>query len=663
MAKSVCLSVLMFLFSAAGLCGMPEVKCSLGAARAKTDDGKLVVSTGLVQREYKWTGSGLVTVGLKDIEADREWARETKELADWRFEGLSPDAKGELQGIEAQVSDDEGFTSKHIKVVSTVKYLEAGVVLQHVVWVYPGAPGFRTQLHAKTIKDKSLGGSGKPDEAVDQGDYLPVDLDTQALRLIGYYSDTQHRNTRETPILKEETLEPGQKPGSARWASILAASSEAAGLMLVKESHKCVNTYGAHTGGFSWDAAGLRVDGLGWHSGSFSHDRYRACWASWLVFWHGDDDDMMLALKRFDRARYPVDPNRDIYIMANTWGSGGGPGSSRAAAREEQVLKEIKSAADMGIDIQQIDDGWQDRQWLPGKSAYPTGWGNVRKAAQDEGIKLGLWGAWRIPLDKLKTNYEKGNFLSYKLDFMRLSNMGQAESMMAKTREFILHTGHKVRINWDTTEQPPRVGYFFAREYGNIYLANRKPRNPPNAVYIPWLVLRDTWHLSKYLNLNKFQITVQNVDRTDRTISDAHKHPHDYCLAQTLMGCPIFFQQTTLLSDEAKGMLKPLLNLYKKHRNAMYEGYVFPIGDVPDNAGISGFQNHNPDKGNGYLTIFRQLESKNDKAEIALKFLARKKIQIADLVSGETRKVDVPEDGKVEFSLPKAPGFLYLKYE
>jgi hypothetical protein len=181
-------------------------------------------------------------------------------------------------------------------------------------------------------------------------------------------------------------------------------------------------------------------------------------------------------------------------------------------------------------------------------------------------------------------------------------------------------------------------------------------------VYKPYLILRDAWQLSDYLNLNKFQITIQNADRTDPEISDAHLHAHDYCLAQTLMGSPIFFQETRYYNKAARDVLRPLISLYKQYRDEMYRGYVFPIGDEPDNKSWSGFQNHNPDSHAGYLMILRQLHNKQKQNAIALKFLAGKKIRITNLQTKTSRTVKVLQNGKLNFTIDNAPGYLFLKY-
>jgi hypothetical protein len=633
----------------------------------------------------------LTTISLRHLETGREWAEPPNgQKCDWKIHGT--EEPGRLISLEAHPGDDQGFTSGHLEVTATFIYPQGRLSLQYVIWAYPDALGLRTQLRCKRNRKNpaadpaaQAGGHGDRDR---EGivDSFPVSVAHRILHHIGYFAGTQNRNTHELEILKEQKQLDPPAGGQVDWSNILAIREADCGILLVKESHKCVNTpgMGANTGRFTWDKGIIRNTGSGWYLEDFSSDRYRKCWASWVVLFQGSEDDMTLVLKSFDRLRYPIDPERDIYILANTWGSSKDMRSSRMQAREDNIVTEIDSQADLGIDVQQIDDGWQGfdfDSWRPityyelrpddaiyplyrsdTYPVYPQGWRKVRDYARGKGLKLGLWAAIRISADDLIWNYEQGDFRYFKLDYAHLGTMAEVEDLMGKARKLILHSGHTTRINWDVTEKNPRVGYFFGREYGNIYLENRKPEWPPGVVYKPYLVLRDAWQLSKYVNLNKFQITVQNVDRVSRELSDAYRHPHDYCLAQTLMSSPIFFQETQYYTEAARLQLRPLIALYKKHRNAMFRGYVFPIGDVPDNKTWSGFQNHDPGAGQGFVIILRQLHNTQTRKQIALKFLSNQSITLTDLQTGKARRVAVAESGVLDFTIPQAPGYLFLKY-
>ena len=492
-------------------------------------------------------------------------------------------------------------------------------------------------------------------------DFLPVSPRGMTRRLIGYYNDTQNRNTRQTPLKKEETFTVAfQRPEQYDWANIVCLEDAKDGVMLVKESHKCVNQYGVETGDFEVNSYGIANRGTALLPADINPDTYQWCWATWSIVYGAGEENRQTALKKFDRLRYPVDPVRDIYIQANTWGSS----RNQLAAAESNILVEIDKQAELGIDVQQIDDGWQDKNWHPKVETYPNGWTKVMNKAKEKNIKLGLWGAAiPITLDQLKYNYNTGQFISYKLDFASLNNHQKIDALINKVRNFINYTGHKVRVNWDVTENAPRFGYFWAREYGCVYLENRKPDVPKSVIYVPYLVLRDIWHLSKYANINRFQTTIQNIDKIDPKASDAYKHSHSYAIAIGLIGTPLFFQETHFYTPEAIAEIKPILAVYKSQREEIYKNYTFPIGKEPDNQSWSGFQNCAPKGKSGYLFIFREIENQQKQESLNLEFIKNKQLLLTNLISGEKLKVHVGKDGSLDFTIDKPADFRFFKYE
>jgi hypothetical protein len=196
---------------------------------------------------------------------------------------------------------------------------------------------------------------------------------------------------------------------------------------------------------------------------------------------------------------------------------------ARDLSAEDIVLKEIDSQADLGIDVQQIDDGWQApvdgrswqcEQWRPHPEGYPEGWKRVVERAREKGVTWALWAAaQQIPLEDLQRNFDTAGFRHYKLDFANLPDRDAIDALVDKVRAFVGYTGHTVRVNWDVTENPPWYGYFLAREYGLLYLENRKPVWPLSTVYRPHTVLRDTWQLARYIGLNQIQLSVPSVRR------------------------------------------------------------------------------------------------------------------------------------------------------
>jgi len=649
------------------------VKTKLGNAFAQVKGDVLILNTGKVTRTYKMGENGLQTLEIRR-NSDKKDVNNFFDVSlsnDWGISGSIP---GELADIKAEIDDEDGFTSKHIAVTAEYLYPSLNLSLQYIAWLYPDSDGIRTQVGFKQIHPKK---TKSPLVSFGYTEYVPLVSPAQKIRAFGYYNNTQHRNSSETPILREEVI---RSTGKVNWANGLVLEYQNGGIILVKESHKCVNQPGVETGDFEIKESGIGLRGFGMKDHDIGPEKYVYAWANWVVLYEGD---VQSAVKEYDRQRYPVDLGRDLYIMANTWGSTLNPFDGRYAAREENILLEIKSQSDLGIDVQQIDDGWQGQdyqQWRPAAKAvfpkkaslpkgteyqiYPGGWNNLRQTAADKGITPGLWAAWQIPLEDLKWNYDNGDFRYYKLDFARLNTKQVLDDFISKIREFVLYTEHAVRINWDVTENAPRIGYYFGREYGNIYLENRKPVRPENVVYIPHLILRDAWHVSKYINLNKFQVTVQNIDQVDTTGSDAYLHSHPYSVAIALMGSPIFFQETHLYSEESRSQVRDLLKIYKEHREEMFKGYVYPIGDEPDNASWTGFQNHNFDSEKGYLLLFRELHNEQESRTINLNFLEEgRQYTFTNLVSNEKWKSKTGQEAEMEFGIPESPGFLYISYK
>lgn len=510
---------------------------------------------------------------------------------------------------------------------------------------------------------------GSVDDVSGRTGFIPVDASLLQRRYAGYYNDTQHRNTRETPLLRETviTQKVNEKEYNS-WANVLFVEDSKDALIMVKESHKCVNQYGYDTGDFIIEKRGISNTGTSLLPHEILLDKYRHAWASWVIVGENSEDGREYALKSFERKRFPVNLSTDVYIMANTWGSDRGV----EASTEGNVLKEMPIQKSLGIDVQQIDDGYQKPKtkngkqngWYPHPDRYPEGFVNVKRKAEELNLKLGLWyAAMQVSLKEMKDNYDAAGFSFYKLDFAYLRNHSNIEQMIEKIRAYELYTNHKSKVNWDVTENAPRFGFFWAKEYGCVFLENRKPKFPENVVYVPYLVLRDLWHLSKYCNLNKFQGLVQNKDMVDKERSDAYKYSHAYTTAISLMSTPLFFQETQFYSQEALDEIKEVLSAYKKERKSIYQCLVYPIGNEPNNASWTGFQAYNKNTNTGYLNLFREIDNPDKSFSYKLRFLSDCTIKITNLMTGKIFEKEVDKNGNVNFTIENPGEFRMLKYE
>ncbi len=644
------------------------VNLKYDGASAFSNKKEIVVSTGVVEGRWGWTGSGFVSTGFNNLATGTQWGSEQKGvLADWNLGNLDM-GKAKLISVDAAVNDDEKFTSKHIAVVATIEYPKAKLVLKYLIWAYPGASGLRTQLLVKGQK----GFVADPvfNSNLAKTDFLPIKVKGLKFQTVGFYNDHDGRNADSLQMVDVIDFNNPPTADSFHDANMLYAYNDKEGFGLIKESQKVVNEPSVNTGIFVYDEKGVYNTGWGLSTKDIVTDKFRPCWAVWRMVWKGDDDDKQLAVKMFDRKRYPIINKYDIFLMANVWGGG----KSSASASEENILKEISSCADLGIDVCQIDAGWgpdavSKKTWEPAKTVYPQGWTNIMKAANEKGVTMGVWNKAmdliKYP-DRLRGLYDAG-FKYYKIDIAGWDTYNTIDSLTLIARDLVKYSDYTARINWDITHKFIRFGYLYGREYGNLFLQNRRliretDTKPTSHIYIPRRILKDQWMASQYLNLNEILMNVQNTDLVHKDYSNAHLYGNLYSFAIAMMSAPLFFQETWRYNPQVREPLRNLISIYKKHRTEMYNGYVFPIGDLPNDTSWTGFQNYNPDAKTGYFTIFREINNTQSEKSIKLKFLNGKSIQLENLLTGEKETIQVDVNGNVVFKSVKAATFLFYRY-
>lgn len=657
------------------------LKKSFKQAEVSVVNDTIIVRTGKIERKWCWNKHGLLTTSIKNSLQNKEWSKQDAVMVcDWNLPGaIDNNSQATFVSLNVDENNDEGFVSPHLELITQIRYEDARLEIQHVVWVFPNAPGIRTQLRVKALDGFNPEGLPEKEGAKDyyghtlsvpsaQAEYLPLNFNVKNERLYwGYYNDPGSRHDQSRDMLKEELIKgyPIFQDEDINWASGVNVSADNQGICLVKESHKCVNQQGHYTGSFYAGPKGLVSTGWGVEPKEIMTDRFRACWANWTIAYTGGNDEMQLALKQFDRARYPIFPKRDLMIINDTWGPAN-PGGSQFT-KEDYLLKEIPILSDLGVDVLRIDDGWQINPWGGEKELflpnYDDGWKNISDACKKHDVKLGLWVAIQRAKQKdLLFNLKDANIVTWKIDFDHLNDKTAFENRFIGVREVMKNAWMKTQFSFCPEYNHPRYGWYYAKEYGSIYFQNLQEALPEHLAMVPYHVLRQNWLMSKYFNGNKLQVLLQNPKRVDKRLSDAYLHSHAYCFAQGVPFIPVFFQGAQYLDTEGRDELKAFIALYKKHRENIFRSYSFPIGEIPTNASWAGYQFVMEKENQGFFLLFRELHNEEVEKAIQLKFLAGKTIRIKNLETGSTTDKTVSPEGFVDFQISNPAEYVFLSY-
>jgi hypothetical protein len=343
----------------------------------------------------------------------------------------------------------------------------------------------------------------------------------------------------------------------------------------------------------------------------------------------------------------------------------------------------------------------------PDPAKFPNGFGPLCKRAKELGVKLELW---MVPtrldgaLDVLKehpdwvarTNnmtpcdrqpsyggvmltgielcnpdcfrwmkdyflrfYDEG-FTRFKMDTFQCDGFDSLEGDLYDHYEALRRLMHEL-----TTERPGltftqdsthtnRPIYDYYMDYGIIFLENRYQDRPldHNGRYLPWKTLRNLWQVAPYIPPQKLNMELSN---------DEEGYSPEYLLATVMFANPLFWESLAAISPESKERLKPLIALYKEHQAAIYEGHIFPLGDIPDGTAWTGFQSHDPRTGSGYLIVYRE-DNPDESHLFRPKFLSGPTRFESVIGDPSVIVCDDPAQG-IEIALPTQRSFRLYRYE
>ena len=346
-----------------------------------------------------------------------------------------------------------------------------------------------------------------------------------------------------------------------------------------------------------------------------------------------DTEDIYRELWRYSTALSSGDGRGSLFIMSNTWGDR----SQDKAVCEGFMLRELERARDIGVDIVQIDDGWQNgitansalkkggvwegyykensNFWSVNTEKFPRGLKPVIDKAREYGIEIGLWFSPDSSNDFANVDkdietilgfYKEHGVRYFKLDGVKIRNKLCEMRFIRLLDELTKRTDGDIRFNLDVTAED-RFGYLYQQQYGTLFVENRYT---DFTNYFPHNTFKNLWNLAKVLPTRRLQMELLNVRRNADKYKNMPFAPDDYSMdyifATVMPANPLIWMEMTGLNDDDAKQLSKIAGVYKKHAAELFNARVVPIGEAPNGMSFSGYYCENADRKGGHLLLFRE---------------------------------------------------------
>jgi alpha-galactosidase len=352
-----------------------------------------------------------------------------------------------------------------------------------------------------------------------------------------------------------------------------------------------------------------------------------------LLAYSGGRAGMTAALHGLQRQLRRYQPERDGMFLSNTWGDR----SADGRVSEEFLMKEIEAGARLGVDVVQIDDGWQKGMsgnsafgkgawgkfyeadpnfWSPHPTRFPNGLKPLIEAAKAKQMKFGLWFApdsqdgnmhWERDADLILDNFREHGVEYVKIDAVEIPTRKAEANLQKFYGKVLRETDGRVTFDADATAGL-RPTYFGSPTVGPVFVENRYTdwQN-----YWPHLTLRNLWKLSHYVDPLRLRMeflnNTRNLDKYgDDPLAPALYSP-DALFATVMFSSPLGWFEVSNLPEDYQKSVAELVTVWKRERSKLFSGNILPIGEAPDGRAWTGFASVAQDGGSGYVLLFREL--------------------------------------------------------
>ena len=648
---------------------------------ARYEEGLLTIGNELVERVIRLDGARPLSVSFTDKKNNKVWTA-AREVVQFQLPVLDFD----------QTSCDVAFQSVEGGLRAELNYTSPNAQVKQVYWLFEGIPCISSQLFVKggaaqnaELAESEQTGNENAVVLQEYGDIIQSEPDTVdafpisdrhlRLKTVELLDVTDRHNN-----LVKEDIQYVYSFGLQRFCGNLFFFENAldqTAFFAVKEAparHAMLNSSGADMLMSLGNYAGVRGSGLDYQN--LSPDEYYPCYYVTLGACAAGEGER--AYKRY----YRRVSHQPTYIMSNTWGDR----HQDAAVCEECMLRELEEANRLGVDVVQIDDGWEtgttsnsalaksdawgggyyDQRpdfWAVNPTKFPNGLKPLVLFAREHKIRLGLWfspdlsdeyAQWERYAQTLIDLYNRYGVLYFKLDGIKFTSRQSEQNMVKMVRRVQEETGGAVDFNFDITAQI-RWGYFYQKQYGKLFVENRYT---DWGNYYPHATLRNLWELSRYVPAQRMQFELLNLRRNPQNYPDDPLAPihyrMDYVFASVMLSNPLVWMEMSELEEQDREDLARVIACYKKERALLDACLVSPVGQIPTGLGFTGFLAEGA--GEGYLVLLREL-TEADTFDFSLPlnqpFSVETLYGCAELEPGQ---------GEIKVKFPSPRSFVFAKY-
>ena len=418
-------------------------------------------------------------------------------------------------------------------------------------------------------------------------------------------------------------------------------------------------------------------------------DEDRSLGYGWTeIEYDGGPVERARALHAWQQGKRPTTRSHGIpKFLSNTWGDR----SRDSRIQHDFIQKEIDAAHRLGVEILQIDDGWQKgvtansaqaKQkhgiwegywsrdsdfWEPNRERFPGGLEPVVEKARTVGMGMGLWFSpdssnefanWQKDAQCILGLHRSLGIHHFKIDGVRAESARAQQNLRRFFQAVETESRGEVVFDLDITAQV-RPGHFGAIPVGPLFVENRYTdwHN-----YWPHQTLRNLWKLSRWIDPRRLRMEFLNNSRNLERYPGDPLAPHHYdpsCLFATVMfSNPLGWFEVSNLPDTYFDQVPPLVQTWKEHREALFAGTVLPIGSAPDGISWTGLLSLAPGGEAGYILVFREL-SPDSACMLDLPGVGKAARECESLSGSGEMTI---QEGNVCADIPDKLGFLFARF-